>query len=57
VNDMLPCTNIATEKVHCCGCRCAQVVTTTQMLAALSRGLLPSLERTILLARRLWCAL
>jgi hypothetical protein len=44
-------------EVHDCVCCCAQVVATTQMLAAVDRGLLPCRERTDLLARLLRCAL
>jgi hypothetical protein len=53
---MLPCTSGAMGEVHDCVCCCAQVVATTQMLSALSRGLLPSPKRTDLLARLLRCA-
>jgi hypothetical protein len=55
--DMLPRATVAVWEVHHCHRGCAQVVATAEMLGALSRGLLPTLERTTLLERLLRCAL
>lgn len=54
---MLPRATSAVWEVHHCHRGCAQVVATSEMLGALSRGLLPTLERTTLLERLLRCAL